>query len=99
MSLASLFHYLLLNMFGMLVHPSCSTATTRLWRAQNNINTKHNKYNRCATTNQIILSLVTEVKKKKYIYIYLPEDGKRLTETCWRILRLLKQYDHFNVLF
>jgi hypothetical protein len=27
------------------------------------INTKHNKYNRHATTNQIILSLVTEVKK------------------------------------
>jgi len=45
-------------------------------------------------TNQIILSLVTEVKKK-----YLPEDGQRLSETCWRILRLLKQYDHFNVLF
>jgi hypothetical protein len=51
-------------------------------------------YYRHATTNQIILSLVTEVKKK-----YLPEDGQRLTETCWRILRLLKQYDHFNVLF
>jgi len=48
-----------------------------------------------ATTNQIILSLVTEVKKKKH----LPEYGQRLTETCWRILRLLKQYDHFNVLF
>ena len=30
---------------------------------------------------------------------YLPEDGQKLTETCWRILRLLKQYDHFNVLF
>ena len=44
-----------------------------------------------ATTNQIILSLVTEVKKK-----YLPEDGQRLTETCRRILI---QYDHFNVLF
>jgi len=29
---------------------------------------------------------------------YLPEDGQKLTET-WRILRLLKQYDHFNVLF
>ena len=29
---------------------------------------------------------------------YLPEDGKKLTET-WRILKLLKQYDHFNVLF
>jgi len=41
-----------------------------------------------------IFSLVTEVKKK-----YLAEDGQRLTETCRRILRLLKQYDHFNVLF
>ena len=70
-----------------------STSTTRLRRARNNINTKHNKYNRHATTNQIILSLVTEVKKK-----YLPEDRQRLTET-WRILRLLKQYDNFNVLF
>ena len=59
------------------------------------INTKHNKYNRHATTNQIILSLVTEVKEKKNI----PEDGQKLTETCWRILRLLKEYDHFNVLF
>ena len=71
------------------------TATTRLGKARNNINTKHNKYNRHATTNQIILSLVTEVKKKQY----LPEDGQRLTETCRRILRLSKQYDHFNVLF
>jgi len=50
---------------------------------------------RHATTNQVILSLVTEVKKKKN----LPEDGQRLTETCRRILRLLKQYDQFNVLF
>jgi hypothetical protein len=72
----------------------CCTATTRLGRAHNNINTKHNKYNRHGTTNQIILFLVTEVKKK-----YLPDGGQRLTETCWRILRLLKQYDHFNVLF
>jgi len=40
------------------------------------------------------LSVVTEVKKK-----YLPEDGQKLTETCWRILRLLTQYDHFNLLF
>ena len=62
------------------------TATTRLGRARSNIDTKHNKYNRHAATNTIILSLVTEVKKK-----YLPEDGQRLTETCWRILRLLKQ--------
>ena len=54
----------------------------------------YSKYNRHATTNQIILSSVTEVKKKN-----LPEDGQRLTETCRRILRLLKQYDHFNVLF
>ena len=38
--------------------------TTRLGRARNNINTKHNKYNRHATTNPIILPLVTEVKKK-----------------------------------
>jgi len=30
---------------------------------------------------------------------YLPEDGQKLSETCWRILRFLKQYDHFNVLF
>ena len=45
-------------------------------------------------TNQIILSFVTEVKKK-----YHPEDAQRLTETCRRILRLLKQYDYFNVLF
>jgi len=37
----------------------------RLGKARSNINTKHNKYNRHATTNQIILSLVTEVKKKK----------------------------------
>jgi hypothetical protein len=65
-----------------------------LGRPHNNINTKHNKYNRHATTNQIILSLVTEVKKK-----YLLEDGQRLTETCRRILILLKQYDHINVLF
>ena len=70
-----------------------ATATTRLGRARSNINTKY-KYNRHATTNQIILSLVTEVKKK-----YLPEDCQRLTETCRRILRLLKQCDHFNVLF
>jgi len=54
----------------------------------------YNKYNRHATTNQIILSLVTEVNRK-----YLPEDGQSLTETCRRILRILKQYDHFNVLF
>ena len=39
-------------------------ATTRLRRARNNINTKHNNYNKHATTNPIILSLVTEVKKK-----------------------------------
>ena len=71
-----------------------ATATTRLGRARSNINTKHNKYNRHATTNPISLSLVTEVEKK-----YLPEDGQKLTETCWGILRLLKQYDHFNVLF
>jgi hypothetical protein len=71
-----------------------STVTTRLGRARNNINTKQNKYNRHAATNQIILSLVTEVKQK-----YLPEDGQRLTETCRRILRRLKQYGHFNVLF
>ena len=62
----------------------CCTATLRLY----------NKYNRHATTNPISLSLVAEVKKK-----YLPEDGQKLTETCWRILRLLKQYYHFNVLF
>jgi len=55
---------------------------------------QHNKYNTHATTNQVILSLVTEVKKK-----YLPEDGQGLTETCRTILRILKQYDHFNVLF
>jgi len=42
-----------------------------------------------------LLSLVTEVKKQKY----LPEDGQSLTETCRRILRILKQYDYFNVLF
>ena len=29
-----------------------STATTRLGRALNNINTKHNKYNRHATTHK-----------------------------------------------
>ena len=33
-------------------------------QTRKNINTKHNKYNRHATTNQIILPLVTEVKKK-----------------------------------
>ena len=60
-------------------------------QTRKSINKKH-KYNRHATTNQIILSLVTEVKRK-----YLPEDGQKLTETCWRILRLLRQYDHFNV--
>ena len=53
-------------------------------QTRKSINTKHNKYNRHATTNQLILSLVTEVKK------YLPEDGQRLTETCRRILRILK---------
>jgi len=63
-------------------------------QTRKSIKTKHNKYNRHATTNQIILSLVTEVNKK-----YLPEDGQSLTETCRRILRILKQYDHFNVLF
>jgi hypothetical protein len=73
----------------------CSTATARLGRARSNINTKHNKCNRHAATNPISLSLVTEVKEKKY----LPEDGQKLTEICWRILRLLKQYHHFNVLF
>jgi hypothetical protein len=44
-----------------------SLATTRLGRAHNNINTKHIKYNRHATTNPISLSLVTEVKEKKNI--------------------------------
>ena len=34
-----------------------------LGRARSNINTKHNKFNRHSTTNQIILSLVTEVKE------------------------------------
>jgi len=63
-------------------------------QTRKSINTKHNKYNRHAITNQIILPLVTEVKKK-----YLPEDGQSLTETCRRILRILKQCDHFNVLF
>jgi Mlc titration factor MtfA (ptsG expression regulator) len=72
----------------------CSTATTRLGTAHSNINTKHNKYNRHAATNPISLSLVNEVKEK-----YLFEDGQKLTETFWRILRLLKQYNHFNVLF
>jgi len=57
---------------------------------------KHNTYKRRTTTNPISLSSVNEVKEKN---IYLPEDGQKLTETCWRILRLLKQYDHFNVLF
>ena len=66
---------------------NCCTATTRLGRSRSNINTRHNKYNRHATTNHIILSLVTEVKGKKN----LPDDGQKLTETCWRILRLLKQ--------
>jgi len=33
-------------------------------QTRKSINTKHNKYNRHATTNQIILPLVTEVKKK-----------------------------------
>jgi hypothetical protein len=42
----------------------------------------------------LLRALPREVKKK-----YLPEDGQKLTETCWRILRLLKQYDHFNVSF
>jgi len=42
-----------------------------------------------------MLSLVAEVQEKKY----LPDYGQKLTETCWRILKLLKQYDHFNVLF
>ena len=46
------------------------------------------------TSVQIILPLLTEVKKK-----YLPEDGQSLTETRRRISRILKQYDHFNVLF
>ena len=32
-------------------------------QTRKSINTKHNKYNRHVTTNQIILSLVTEVKK------------------------------------
>jgi hypothetical protein len=50
-----------------------STAATTLGRAHNNINTKHNKYNRHATTNQIILSLVTEVKKK-YISLRMVKD-------------------------
>ena len=35
----------------------------------------------------------TSVTKGK---INFPEDGQSLTETCRRIL---KQYDHFNVLF
>jgi len=79
-------------------HPSLVVAV--LYRQYSNnqttkiINTKHNKYNTHATKNQIILPLVTEVKKK-----YLPEDGQSLTETCRRILRILKQYNHFNVLF
>jgi len=34
-------------------------------QTRKSINTKHNKYNRHATTNQIILSLVTEVKEKQ----------------------------------
>ena len=45
----------------------CSKATTTLGWARSNINTKHNKYNRHATTNQIILSLVNEVKEKIYL--------------------------------
>jgi len=74
---------------------SCwSCCVPSLGRARSNFNTKHNKYNRHATTSPLSLSLVTEVKKK-----YLPEDGQKLTETCWTILRLLKQYDQFNVLF
>ena len=48
--------------------PDCCTQHTTglLYTAHNNnnINTKHNQYNRHATTNQIILSLVTEVKEK-----------------------------------
>jgi len=51
-----------------------STATTRLGRARSNINPKHSKYNRHATTNQIILSLVNEVKKKKYISLRMVKD-------------------------
>ena len=45
----------------MLLHalPSLVVAVV----ARSNINTKH-KHNRHATTNQIILSLVTEAKKK-----------------------------------
>jgi len=59
-------------------------------QTRKSINTKHNKYNRHATTNQIILALVTEVKKK-----YFPEDGESLTETCRRILRIFKTIRSF----
>ena len=38
------------------------TATTKLGRVRR-INTKHNKYNRHASTNLKILSLVTDAKK------------------------------------
>jgi len=40
----------------------CSTVTTKLGRVSR-INTKHNKYNRHASTNLKSLSLVTDVKK------------------------------------
>ena len=76
---------------SVLDHPQVPS----LGRARSNINTKHNKSNRHATTNPISLSLVIEVKEKKISLRMV----KKLTETCWRILRLLKQYDHFNVLF
>jgi len=71
----------------------CSTATTKLGRVCR-INTKHNKYNRHASTNLKSLSLVTNIKK---INISL-NDGQELTETCRRIIRTFKQYNYFNVL-
>jgi hypothetical protein len=45
------------------------------------------------TKGKIIWFVVACLKK------YLPEDGQSLTETSRRILRILKQYDHCNVLF
>ena len=72
----------------------CCTTTTKLGRVRR-INTKHNKYNRHATTN--LKKIIFSNWRKEYKYI--PEDGQELIETCRRTIKTFKQHNFFNVLF
>ena len=67
--LISLRQLLKINFLGLWKHACCTccvlcccTATTKLGRVRR-INTKHNKYNRHASTDLKSLSLVTDIKK------------------------------------